>query len=489
MHKSSLKTKLWFGFLVPIIAIALLVVVIFLAVNSVERSMQRATNSFALAVTAKQMQQDIIQVQQWLTDISATRGLDGLDDGFKEAESSGRSFYEGVATFRAFYQQENHREKLAQLDAIVANFENYYSVGKKMAQDYIDGGPAAGNRTMGSFDDAAAGLSAVFEPFVEDNVAEGNNLAQGSVTFLHRVLMGLLAGGGAVALFTLIAALVFIRSIVQPLHKVSKTLKDVSGQIHIAANEVSASSQTLAQGASEQTASMEETSATTEEVSSMIQQNAENLQETNRLMQEINQGINKADNDMKRLTASIQEISAASSKTQKIVKTIDEIAFQTNLLALNAAVEAARAGEAGAGFAVVASEVRTLALRAAEAAKNTSQLIEGTVQKVKAGNALVGEAGETFTALALSSGRISTLVAEVADSSHEQAKAIQQVSAANNQIEAVVQTQSVASEETASAAEELSAQATMMHEIAENLDLLVEGEKGSNRSVSAPPTH
>ena len=136
----------------------------------------------------------------------------------------------------------------------------------------------------------------------------------------------------------------------------------------------------MAEGASEQAASLEETSSSLEEMSSVTNQNAAHAQEADVLMKESNRVVNQANDSMVELTVSMDEILKAGEETQKIIKTIDEIAFQTNLLALNAAVEAARAGEAGAGFAVVADEVRSLAIRAADAAKNTANLIEGTAE-------------------------------------------------------------------------------------------------------------
>ena len=178
---------------------------------------------------------------------------------------------------------------------------------------------------------------------------------------------------------------------------------------------------------------------------------------------------------MARLATSMSEISIASAETQKIVKTIDEIAFQTNLLALNAAVEAARAGEAGAGFAVVADEVRNLAMRAAEAAKNTSELISGTVSKVNAGSQLVSEAEESFSQASQSTHRVGILVADISRSSKEQAMAVAQLSSTISEVDAATQQAASASEETASASEELSAHAEMMKGIAQDLDRLIEG--------------
>jgi methyl-accepting chemotaxis protein len=197
---------------------------------------------------------------------------------------------------------------------------------------------------------------------------------------------------------------------------------------------------------------------------------------------------------MKKLTVSMQEISAASAQTQKIVKTIDEIAFQTNLLALNAAVEAARAGEAGAGFAVVADEVRNLAMRAAEAAKNTSNLIEGTVQKVNTGSALVKETSESFNAAAESTTRIGTIISEIAGSASQQAGAVTQVTKAIHEIDTVTQSNAAAAEESASASEELNAQAEMMKGSVGNLLEMVGGAEApakaqpESKTLRRPPT-
>ena len=178
---------------------------------------------------------------------------------------------------------------------------------------------------------------------------------------------------------------------------------------------------------------------------------------------------------MTELTTFMQEISKASDETQKVVKTIDEIAFQTNLLALNAAVEAARAGEAGAGFAVVAEEVRNLALRSADAAKNTAVQIEGTVKKIKSGSELVARTNDAFGKVAESSSKVGELVAEIAAASNEQAQGIDQTNIAVADMDKVVQQNAANAEESASASEELRAQAEEMTVMVGNLTALVGG--------------
>jgi methyl-accepting chemotaxis protein len=211
-----------------------------------------------------------------------------------------------------------------------------------------------------------------------------------------------------------------------------------------------AMSQTLSEAASEQAASLEETSSSLEEMTSMTKQNAGNATEANRLMNTAQEVIQKADGSMGELTGSMHEIAKASEQTQKIVKTIDEIAFQTNLLALNAAVEAARAGEAGAGFAVVADEVRNLALRAAEAAKSTSGLMEDIVRKVKNGEQLVGVTNEAFRQITESSTKVVKLIGEIAGASREQSEGIEQVNKAVAEMSSVTQRNAAGAEELAS---------------------------------------
>jgi len=256
-------------------------------------------------------------------------------------------------------------------------------------------------------------------------------------------------------------------------------------QVASASGQLSGSSQSLAEGAAEQAASIEETSSSLEEMSSMTKQNADKAHEADNLMKESTKVMERANQSMNELNTSMTEISKASEETQKIIKTIDEIAFQTNLLALNAAVEAARAGEAGAGFAVVADEVRNLAMRAADAAKNTAGLIEGTVKKVKDGSELVITTNEAFTEVATSASRVGELVGEIDAASNEQAQGIDQVNKAVGEMDKVIQQNAANAEESASASEEMNAQAEQMKGAVSELVALVGGK--DNRVSSMQP--
>ncbi|MDQ5985472.1 MAG: hypothetical protein CSYNP_01182 [Syntrophus sp. SKADARSKE-3] len=270
------------------------------------------------------------------------------------------------------------------------------------------------------------------------------------------------------------------RIITGPIQTVVTGLSDGADQVATASAEVASASAHLAEGTSDQASSLEQTSSSLEELSSMTKQNADNANQAKAMMAEVQKIVEKVNNHMEQMAQAIVEITRSSEETGKIIKTIDEIAFQTNLLALNAAVEAARAGEAGAGFAVVADEVRNLAMRSAEAAKNTSDLIENTIKAVRNGNELTQLTQEAFQENMTISGKIGQLIDEIATASQEQSNGIGQINTAVAQMDKNVQQAAASAEESASASEEMKAQARKIKVFVEDLAQVT----GSNITAS-----
>ena len=321
----------------------------------------------------------------------------------------------------------------------------------------------------------------VVKPAKEGKLKEAA-LLQGQVALMTTGL------GGAVILLGLLLSFLIVRAITKPLNRTIQGVFEGAGQVSLAASQVALASQNVAEGSSEQAATIEETSASLVEMASMTKQNADHASQADALMKEANQASCQASLTMGNLTTSMSEITKASQDTSKIIKTIDEIAFQTNLLALNAAVEAARAGEAGAGFAVVAQEVRNLAMRSADAAKSTAQLIEGTVRNVNAGAELVNKTDAVFQTVAGSVSKAGQLIAEIAAASVEQASGIDQVNRSVAEMDKVVQQIAASAEESASAAEEMNGQAEWMKKMVTDLVTLAGGSVRSKPAHPAPKT-
>ena len=357
------------------------------------------------------------------------------------------------------------------LETVLSKGQRYLDINKILGKDY--------NTAYWPLKDASGKVIGMLF------IGKDRSLVIAAVRNTEWSILAILAIVGALMVF---AGVLVARSITRPINRAITSLSEAAEQVVSASSQVSSASQSLAEGASEQAASIEETSSSLEEMSSMTKQNADNASTADNLMKESKQMVERANGSMTELTKSMEDISKASDETSKIIKTIDEIAFQTNLLALNAAVEAARAGEAGAGFAVVANEVRNLAMRAAEAAKNTSALIEGTVKKVKEGSGLVERTHGAFAEVSKSAAKVADLVSEIAAASSEQAQGIDQINKAVAEMDKVTQQTAANAEESASASEEMNAQAEQMKEIAGEIMGIVGsgGSKGAGKDPGEP---
>jgi methyl-accepting chemotaxis protein len=298
-------------------------------------------------------------------------------------------------------------------------------------------------------------------------------------TFVFAVLLCLGAGLGVT--FWLAR-----RSIIKPLSDDTQDLSDGAAQVVAAAQQVASSSQTLSQGATEQAAALEQTSASMEEMASMTKRNAENSGNAATLMKTVEACVHDSNRALASMVDSMAAMKASNQSVSRIIKTIDEIAFQTNILALNAAVEAARAGDAGMGFAVVADEVRNLALRSAQAARDTAGLIEDSIAKAQVGADQVEVVTASIGEITTNVTRVRGLIDEVSEASRQQTQGLDEVTHAIQQMERVTQSNAATAEETAAASEELNAQAETTKAVAARLDSLVSGASGAVSEVPSP---
>ncbi|MDK2935827.1 MAG: methyl-accepting chemotaxis protein [Eubacteriaceae bacterium] len=272
--------------------------------------------------------------------------------------------------------------------------------------------------------------------------------------------------------------------------KMSQNLNEVLGnidsaavQVTVGAKQVADSSMALSQGATEQASSVEELSSAIEQIAAQTKANAQNADTANQLAEQTRSNAVEGNNKMQLMLKSMEEINVSSANISKIIKVIDEIAFQTNILALNAAVEAARARQHGKGFAVVAEEVRNLAARSADAAKETTALIEGSIKKVEHGTQIATKTADDLNRIVEDITQVTDIVGEIASASNEQSIGITQINTGISQVSDVVQMNSATSEESAAASEELSGQADLMREQVSQFKLKG-GRGGSLRSSS-----
>jgi methyl-accepting chemotaxis protein len=258
---------------------------------------------------------------------------------------------------------------------------------------------------------------------------------------------------------------------VSNMNDVLSNVSSSSEQVASGSGQVSDSSMALSQGATEQASSIEELTASLEEISSQTKLNAQNANQANELATSAKENAVQGDSQMKDMLKAMEDINESSTSISKIIKVIDDIAFQTNILALNAAVEAARAGQHGKGFAVVAEEVRNLAARSANAAKETTDMIEGSIKKTEDGTKIAKETAGALNKIVTGIDKVASLINDIAIASNEQATGITQISQGINQVSQVVQNNSATSEESAAASEELTTQAVILKDMVDRFKL------------------
>ena len=397
--------------------------------------------SVVYAELAQDMKLDVVGVQQWLSDISATRAQDGLNDGLDEAEKSRSAFFEKLEQFKVMYTEEGDQDGLSAVDELGKAMSAYHQQGVVMAKAYIEGGPASGNKIMGDFDVAAANIQDKIEPFIEQQMNELNYEMELAANSVKKMTTSLIVGSVMMLLIIVTATWYLVFTITRPISKVSEMLKDisegegdltsrlsvsgkdeiaelseyfnrfviklqdmfrevvngistmssattelaaVSEQMSSSAENISGESESVAAAAEEMSVNMSSVSAASEQVTTNMGLVATSSEE----MAGTITGVAKSTEHAASVTdkavtvagsasEKIKELGTAAQEIGKVTDAIAEISEQTNLLALNATIEAARAGEAGKGFAVVANEIKELAKQTAEATLEIKNKIEG----------------------------------------------------------------------------------------------------------------
>ncbi len=292
---------------------------------------------------------------------------------------------------------------------------------------------------------------------------------------------------GALGVLAGLACALWVYVGLRPIKLALASLDEDSRLLKLSSGEIARASQSLAQNSSQQAASIEETGSGLEEMSAMTSRNSDSAKEADSLGAGTYSLSLSCQDSMRKMRDAILEIRKSSEESAKIIKNIDEIAFQTNLLALNAAVEAARAGEAGRGFAVVAEEVRHLARRSAEAAKNTSGMIEDSIAKTSRGVEMSESMAKELDGIVSETGRLQGIIKAIAGASREQSTGIASLSEAVSQMSLATQNNAATAQETSSAAASLDDQAKSLDNLLHELSWLVGAASSDSEEPSRRP--
>ena len=524
MTNLRIGPRLMVGTAVPVSLFIVFAIWLWLSLGAIREDVQsHLTAQVEMALVAKDMQREVVQVQQFLQDVSATRGQDGLDDGFKRAAQSRESFLKDMARYEAYLQSHGFTVVLQQTGKVKVDFEAYYKAGVSMAEAYVKGGPEAGNKMMEPFDQAAEALQDGMKQLVDKATGDMRQEVEGvaaDADKLRQVGLGLCA---LVTLITLLAGWRIARSITVPigravsalgrvaegdlafdipvrgrdetaelmssmrrmqeqLRRIASGVRDNAEQVATASQQIAEGNQDLSARTEEQASAVQQTASSMLQLGTTVSHTTDSAREADALAQNASAVVARAGGLVQEMVQTMQGINQSSRRIGDIISVIDGIAFQTNILALNAAVEAARAGEQGRGFAVVASEVRSLAQRSAEAAREIKGLITDSVKRVETGASQVDAVGTTMREVVESIQRVASLIGGITQATGQQRQGIEQIGTAVHEIESTTQHNAALVEESAAAAQSLSEQARHLLELT-SVFRLGQGELQPARAV------
>lgn len=438
-----------------------------------------------------QINPELCAFGQWLQE----PGTRALAEGFPELADALARIDEPHRDLHASAHQIQLLVAAGNTPRALAVFENETRPALEQVRQVFEEAIEAERALQTGFDEARAIYAEVTQPSlnaVQEHLARSRDLINENVMTDEAMLAAatntrlIVISLGMAALAIGIAAASYItRGIVKALTTIIRALDTSADQVKAAAGQVANSSQDMANGATEQASSLEETSASLEEMASMTHQNADHSRLADSSARQALAAASEGHTAMTGMNEVIGQIKKSSDETSRILKTIDEIAFQTNLLALNAAVEAARAGEAGKGFAVVAEEVRSLAQRSATAARETSELIEGSQAHAGKGVEAAKRVDDILQRIHAEIAKLSKLIEDVDRATSEQTQGIDQINTAVAQMDAVTQSNAANSEEAAAASEELSAQASELAKMVQDLARLVGGASAGEGATNS----
>ena len=489
----GVKWKLGIGLSTVVGLFIVTLLVMWVAISSLTLSVRRMNDeSLPLVLAVDQMDLSRSEVQQFLTDVSATHD----PDGYKNAEVAAKTFHTSANQFRAFFTKNSEKEKVRELDALEETFNAFYSSGNIMAQAYVAKGMEAGNvlmkgtDTAPGFDKDSEVLAVKLKAFRENHIGDAQLTARNALSDANSLSMAMLLGGVASTLLAAIFGIAIVRGITAPLNRAvavteavaqgnlsqsipiegrdefSELMTALMGSVRTGSEGVATASSEIAQGnhdlsarTERQASVLEETAASMEQLSATVRQNADSARLANQLAQSASKVAMQGGEVVTQVVDTMKGINESSKRINDIIGVIDGIAFQTNILALNAAVEAARAGEQGRGFAVVATEVRSLAGRSAEAAKEIKTLINASVERVDQGTELVDQAGNTMTEVVSAIRRVTEIMGAISAASDEQSAGVAHMGEAVQQMDQVTQQNAALVEEMAAAASSLKSQA------------------------------